>query len=187
MYVFLFLSSAYVVSMTIFGVIKNKQKKSVIAKLIISSIILVFCIVDLFYLCFGGISKLTDMEINIGLSRNPRAYTIAVVTDYDEKIYFASGIRKTYFLPEGKVYNNVRITYLPCTRTIIKLEQKPKDSYYLPFGSNNTTIIKSADGYLELYEYSKDTLPFTIAIIGIYLIILLIAKIIRSRKNKESI
>ena len=179
MYVFLFLSSAYVVSMTIFVVIKNKYKKSAIAKLIISSIILVFCIVDLFYLCFGGISKLTDMNIITGLTRNPRAYTFAVIADHDDRIYFASGMRKTNFYTKDNMYVNMRITYLPCTRMIIKLEQRPEDSYYV---FDATTV--SADGYLELYEYSKDTLPFTIASMGLFFIVVLIILIIRTRKNE---
>jgi hypothetical protein len=105
MYVFLILSSAYVVYVAINSITKDKKtKKTTIAKLIISSIVLILCIVDLLYFWTGGISKLTDIKIILDLSRNSRAYTFAVITDHDEKFYFASGMRKVNFIPEGENY-----------------------------------------------------------------------------------
>ncbi len=71
---------------------------------------------------------------------------------------------KTSFLSRNAINNNVRITYLPCTRKVIKLEVKISPIDLFDFGN------MSSDGYLEVYNYSKDTLPAIIAVIGLLLI-----------------
>ena len=181
-YILLFLFSVSVMGIAIYKMIKEKQIKiSTIVKIIIPITVFILCIIDLFALCVGGINKIVDFKKITGYSHNPISYSLAVMVDHDGEIYLASGMLKANFLPKGEVYKNIRVTYLPCTRTVIKLEQRPEDSYYIPI---DDTARKSNDGYRELYDFSRDTLPFTIAMIGIYLIILLIVRIIRSRKNE---
>jgi hypothetical protein len=55
--------SAFIVGAAIYNIIKDKElKKSTIAKLIVRLLILLLCIVDMFFWCSGGISKLTEIE-----------------------------------------------------------------------------------------------------------------------------
>jgi hypothetical protein len=181
LHIFLFLFSASVVGMAVFNIIKEKKfTKSAIVKIIISVMLLVSCLVDIFILGLGGINKLTDLKKILGYSHNPRSYILSVMVDNDGKLYIASDLLKNNF--KGEVYENIRVTYLPCTRMVIKLEQKPEDSHNIPLVD---PAVISDDGYRELYDFSRDTLPFTIATIGIFLVILLIVRIIRSRKNDE--
>jgi hypothetical protein len=121
-------------------------------------------IIDLSYYSSGGICKVTDLKITSSYSRHSQTYTIVAITDTDGKIYLASGMPKTSFLSRNAINNNVRITYLPCTRKVIKLEVKISPIDLFDFGN------MSSDGYLEVYNYSKDTLPAIIAVIGLLLI-----------------
>ena len=181
-FIFLFLMSTFLIVVVIYNVTKDKIiKKNTIAEFIIPLIILLFCIVDMFFWCSGGICKITDLERIFSLSRNPSTYTFTLLSDDDGKIYFASQLCKANFFSKGEAYKSIRVTYLPCTRTIIKLEQRPEDSYSIPI--IDTSHI-SDDGYRELYEYSKDTLPVSIFANGVVLIVVLIVKIrIESRRR----
>jgi hypothetical protein len=182
-FLFLFLMFAFAVVAGIYNMNVDKRvTKTAVIKIVIPSIFSILFIIDMFFLFSGGINKMTDLDLIVGLSKNPRAYTQAILKDNDGKIYYASGLVKGNFLPYSIGFSNLRVTYLPCTRIIIKIEQRPEDGYFVPYGPNGT-VRTSADGYCELYEYSRDTLPFSIAAIGAILILVLILKIIQSKRN----
>ncbi len=155
---------------------KTISKKAKIGTTLLILLLLIPCTIDLFFFFSGGISKLTDITITDAHSKYTYIYSIAVLKDRDGQIYIASGIPK--FQRENRVCINTRIAYLPCTRKVIKIEVKldsDKLYYYVDM---------SPDGYVQVYDYSKDTLPVTIAFVGLSLIILLIW-LIRMSSNKR--
>ena len=174
-YLWVFFVSAFFVSNAAYKIIKGKYKVSAIL-MMIPSILLILCIIDMAFLCTGGIPKLTDLEKKYYIPTG-RISSAAGLTDSDGMIYFTPDWAVKDYLHKGVVYNNMRITYLPCTRTIIKLEQKN-----IPSNAADATI--NTDVYSKIYEYSKDSLPSEIASIGVFLVVVLIVKIIRSRKNE---
>jgi hypothetical protein len=60
---------------------------------------------------------------------------------------------------------------------VIKIEVKFVSDGSYDFGNI------SADGFLEVYDYSKDTLPVTIAVVGLLLMVTLIW-LMRMSRNK---
>ena len=160
-YVFLILFS----SIFIYQIIKlirlpKESRAKQIAPLVAISIITGYFLLDIPYLISGGIQKESEVKIVFGFGR--RGNYNAILQDENQVLYWVGSYEtplgdSAFFVPKEPSAFQLRLTYLPFTKSVAKIEHKVDIDTVL-FVRDTRYTNPDADGYYEIYNYSYDLL-----------------------------
>ena len=138
----------------------KSRKKYRVTIIVIFSLATGYFLLDMPPLFSDGIKKETEIKVAFGFGK--RGYINAVLQDQDGSFYWVGNFEKpgqepVVFQPQGDTFSNIRLTYLPFTKSVVKVEHRLDiETALLIMRSDKRYEKFNSDGYYEIYDYSYD-------------------------------